>query len=1567
MKNNYFLRIAQSIFLLLLITSGSVFAQSVVITYPSPAQQITVCNSNSLLTVRLDVTQASANGGDVTINLPTGVTYVAGSVTKIGGTASLSITQNGGSATAPAFKLAPNSLAVGDFIVFTIGRSAGCAARTASLSGTVFKDRVTAVVNGVTVTEAASNVNSYLVNYPSLSMIQPAAQNNAQVGTDYTRTFSITNGADGCANAVHFSITYPAGAITQNSLTLAGNTITPTSVVGNTYNYTITGAALTADQQLCNGETLVFTESYKIRSCPSTNTTYNVGWGCSSAPAGWCQSASGSASVSMATGTPIYSSITATNLNFVDMCTPWDVRLRMTNGGTGTGNAAAMYNVRLDFGMDYYNTTVNGFPGANSGYTVTNFRIGNTPVTPAINGNPLRINTMLFTSDPDGPGVGLDDLDGDGFYDDLPAGAYIDFTYTYSYNCTTACGQGNFQYHGPVVQLHHNRICDTTTYSPIMKPVSGPDSSANYWGNNASSSNSIFPVQVDGTEPFSISLAAALGSFTLPNQTNMRYVWELTLPAGVTLNSAPMPYTQSGQVIRFEGTNTSYFNVANLNFSFSCGVSTDLVFTERLIRIQNSATGCQCRGELVCRTFTIQAICPVTCAEGAVTEKPIVRRTDESLGFTNYSFTTRRTAASLTEAQLRRAIYLQDIQITGKTIQNDNRDNLHLNFEIDKAANGDDKLLPVRATATITRGGVVIATVNLPFSAFSTAASTATKTIIDLDITSAFPGGQVLAGDETEVVAVYKVSTNNLPTTATPELPTGLVYNFYNAGASGPLVCGAAWTPQMYLIGTYEGRDLIQSEINASGCNEIVVDMIDRRTYNGTANLFANEFIPSRYIKTLTLPIPAGYEFVSATYGALSGHAVLNLAPFASVSANEVVFTNDGSWTAPILQNTNSYGEKRIQVRLRPTCSALPLVTKYPAFSLTYNDFYYSNSVPTGQVPTDNSQNTSGFYNGNVNYRYNGASRPSITLSNQTGTLQASLPTESFTVRLASSGTTTAPYNWIAIPDVAGVEITQVVDALTNVPVTSVDYGDGKLYYLSATGLASGNFKDYKINFKYTTCEPGSFQVLGGWNCGEFPATLDEYLCSKQTLTLSFIPAIAEVEIISVSQPTSPFNLCELTDYQFDVNNAQAGSVVDSEFRVTFPIGNDLAPNSFEAEYPKGAGNWQVVPFTQSGNTYVFDLTAHSNYPVQGVPGTLNTTVSNNRIIGVRFKTTTTCEFISGSKFSISTSANSSCGKGAVGNNIAVESVANNITGATVDYAVVSSFDVASGSFSNCASPVTFSNISSIILSGTTATSGYIQFEMPAGYDYVPGSLTCSSAQCPTFDSVVTLPNGIKAVKMLIPSGMVSGDELIYNISIQQTSKSVCGATTVSVKTFDQANNIACSTAPGGTCDVVLIGTGSASETYTIVKPEFAFGDFNGSASGNNYSGTIEVENTGTLNQLAANPIVVNFYCADASGNPTGTLLGTHTFAGTIASGASLAENFNFTAAAACSPAGNVVAVISDENNCVCDPVQSSVMAAPRAGHWCGRRAGACLRRPRPPRAAPRPASGAASRPGRGW
>ena len=46
-------------------------------------------------------------------------------------------------------------------------------------------------------------------------------------------------------------------------------------------------------------------------------------------------------------------------------------------------------------------------------------------------------NNPLFATDPDGPG-GLDDLDGDGFFDDLAVGESYEVTAFYDFNCVGA-------------------------------------------------------------------------------------------------------------------------------------------------------------------------------------------------------------------------------------------------------------------------------------------------------------------------------------------------------------------------------------------------------------------------------------------------------------------------------------------------------------------------------------------------------------------------------------------------------------------------------------------------------------------------------------------------------------------------------------------------------------------------------------------------------------------------------------------------------------------------------------------------------------------------------------------------------------------------------------------------------------------------------------------------------------------------------------------------------------------------------------------------------------------------
>ena len=80
------------------------------ISFPvDPPPSLTTCFGSSKLTVQLDATIASTTGGDVTIQLATGVNYVPGSVALVSTIGGLSIAENGGTANAPKFKVSPTA------------------------------------------------------------------------------------------------------------------------------------------------------------------------------------------------------------------------------------------------------------------------------------------------------------------------------------------------------------------------------------------------------------------------------------------------------------------------------------------------------------------------------------------------------------------------------------------------------------------------------------------------------------------------------------------------------------------------------------------------------------------------------------------------------------------------------------------------------------------------------------------------------------------------------------------------------------------------------------------------------------------------------------------------------------------------------------------------------------------------------------------------------------------------------------------------------------------------------------------------------------------------------------------------------------------------------------------------------------------------------------------------------------------------------------------------------------------------------------------------------------------
>ena len=592
------------------------FAQ-VAISYPVPAQDITVNNVSGLLTVRIDVNQNLTSGAVVTIAFPTGVTYVAGSLSTSNASAGVTISNTGGSPSAPQFTIAPNNLTIGKFIVFSVFRDANCAARLNAISGTIFKDTISVVTSAGTVQDLSTAVNNYIIGYPAFSIGQPAATINAIIGQSYTRTFTIANGGNGCTDNVYLQIDYPAGGISQTSLKCNNIPIFPTSVVGTIQYYTITGALINAGQEFCNGDILNFIEVFKVLKCDGI-TNYTTGWGPNANPSSRCDTDSGIGSVIMANGSPLLTATNNTLIGFTNKCNPFTIRTTFTNSGTGNANAAAMYNIILkkcDV-YDYY-----GFPS--SLMLLTTAKIGGNIIpqnyTPANNlavsgpGKFYEVNTTnVFTTDPDGVGVGLDDIDKDGFYDDLPSGATVTLDIAAAYNCTLLpCNTDRLMFILSSI-VKYNTMCDATQIvSNLVQPTGNAITDFVYSHVlTGSVSANITPLV-----PFRIKLNESsyfnVDSFRIANS---KFVYEITLPVGVTVSGtgnptkvygggAPIPttFTQVGNVVRFSENASAGTYSGFIDLIYNCTVGGNvnaLSFPYKYIEINDSVANCLCNMDI---------------------------------------------------------------------------------------------------------------------------------------------------------------------------------------------------------------------------------------------------------------------------------------------------------------------------------------------------------------------------------------------------------------------------------------------------------------------------------------------------------------------------------------------------------------------------------------------------------------------------------------------------------------------------------------------------------------------------------------------------------------------------------------------------------------------------------------------------------------------------------------------------------------------------------------------------------------------------------------------------------
>ncbi len=1434
LSNNLKLPLILMFFLL----SNLFFAQSFIITYPafstSPTanpQNLTVCNGQSKLQVQLDVNMASTNGADVTIQLPAGVNYVAGSLATVSQLGGLSISENSiANLNAPTFKIGPLTLSPGNRIVFTIDRSATCPARDFAVGGGIFRDIVSGTIGTDTTTANSPTYNTF---YPVFSFNQPASQINAVLNTEYTRTFTINNGGNGCANTVYFSIDYPANGIQQTSLQLTSVngtalatpvTLTPTSTSGTTSYYTITSANLPGGD-FCNAESLTFTEKYKIKVCNAV-TNYSSGWGCSAAPASWCQTVTGIGSVNMVGGTPNFTAFTGAKIGYVDQCTPFIMRNTFTNGGTGNAAAAGMYNVVFRYGQssggalfanrwDYINLN-SATIGTQSGITVTN---GTSSAIASVSVKDL------FTTDPDGAGVGLEDLDGDGFYDDLPAGNTVTVDITTKVKCNLfTCNQNWSMSYAGRSDIQYTTMCSNTLETSVVRVETGTGLISQV---TQLANKSYAPANIFGGTPFRARFSVGYYQIDSPFDTNnTRYVYEVTLPAGMSVSGTgnavwrPLQYpngaSSAGTSVSYTATATGFTVTSpnktmgwfEIDLVYTCGVSGPISIPYKLKRIDNIVTGCTCNEQLFCGSLDIgKAVCPEPCTTGGPALNLLkIERADNSLGWTDNTLTTHQTRSAISSYDLAKALYLDDIDITANAVQNTiSSSNLFLKFKLNKLTGTDNKLTPKSIDVIIKRGGSTIATGNS--TTFGTTGTTTAIQVIDWDLSAILPSGGLLAGDIIETVSHYTVSSEILPT---HDQQMGNNFYFYNKDLSNNELSCNNLVPEIYLV-----RPTIIDGSNqplASSCN---VFNIGQSTHNiayrfdASGTKYLSEVRPGILPTKWTFTIPSGYTLNKVTWeGRDAAFPTENLIPtLVSGNTYQVILP---AKTLHITV-TNAYA-LIMDVYVNPTCETQATANVPYTSTVEYIPYYYHYKDIAWPTPATLSKT--------IPSNYTIQTKPAISLSNQTGTIQATLPSHSYVVRMTSTGTTTAPFTWISIPTVAGVNITQVVDVATNAVLTPITYSGGIWYKISTTGLASGTFKDYRIDFTYTACNSTTFKVEGGWNCDSYPTDPSVYTCGKASADLTFVPQTGEIQVQTVQQPTGKVDLCTQLDYEFRINSAGAGNTVGHKFNINLPTGLSIVPGTLLVQYPVNTGTWQSATITTSANTTTVDLTTASNYPSSGLPGTL-TDGGNaiSRLIGVKFKIASSCDFVSGDNLTVFGNANRTCGEPAIGNGSVLAASSVLINGADPVYSISTVISNTAASISSCKTSLTMNFSQTVVTATQTTSTGTILVYVPTGYDYVhtATSFVCNSTLCPTYIGIFTdAATGKKYVKFSLPTGMTTGQNLDYNLTFVPNSTIATGSYSFDVISQDQITGLTCSTAPGGTCSSVLVQTGKKTYNYVL-------------------------------------------------------------------------------------------------------------------------------------------------------
>ena len=928
-----------------------------------------------------------------------------------------------------------------------------------------------------------------------------------------------------------------------------------------------------------------------------------------------------------------------------------------------------------------------------------------------------------------------------------------------------------------------------------------------------------------------------------PNDRTVPSVAIADVPAGGVLDYIAMTNNYpAGTDNDMKGRKKPGYIAYELELGDCTGVGLSANLEYHLSVLDENEDGTFCEIPRVCEIKAISMGCPTTtCAlKGPQMLSTKVERTDDSYGWTDATMTHRVARTAVTASQRRRALHLDHIEVISEGQQSDagSTDNLYYYMAIVKTAELEPKSIKVKVGSYET---------TLQASAVVSRAEDAQGKYFRWNLTSALPAGVLAAGQKFSVVATYQVIAN--PTddaNKAIEIQSGQTSFFYSLddktdnriNPQGYHIaqqhCGVDLIPVFNIVGTF--FKFASNRFFPEACNEVSLGgymMYASRTTSSTNN-FTGEYRPGRRIKKITIKMPPSYHIVKNEvkyyYSAVPSDIGSNSGPSVSIPLSKwtmsegtervYTYTNPSNTADPyylppgIVTTKGSYAEY-LQPFVQASCStkeatsifapsdntdakkqaALKAAGQKASIEVEYEDYYYHYAKTALQIPVVNKS-----FENDMWY----SKKPQLVINAEGQGLSFIANAAQQEARFSLSvpvGAPNAPYAWVSIPDVPGMEVlslqeTNAAGVPQGTPFTPETISGEKMFHVSQ--LITATKKYYTVKFKLTNCMSAlKFKLYAGWNCSGYPTGGYRTTCATSSGTEAYkeftvTPSNAQKQITADNtNPGQPgyvhqgldinkISMCQDTPYTYTIKSAGTGDIFKANLVVRKKSGLTIHKVKVEYDgvvYDTIVSNPKHIGIERNGDVTTYKL--QDILPGGKLPGSLNETNPNKQQLKLTFSVLPTCNFSIGSSFDIDIVGENFCGGPATGQK--TEEMVAGIIGANSDYTATNTLTYLSGNANICAglggTGARYHGRTQINITGSakrTGATGRLYIRVPKGFKYRVGSFT-PTYWSPTYTETSTTPPYTSVTFPVNPPTVLNyntiGDETEIEIQVPQNLK----------------------------------------------------------------------------------------------------------------------------------------------------------------------------------------------------